>query len=153
VQQKRLDSSRLLYENLIGEIIQHEAMAPGKGRQKSRDINAALQGKGGQLQARNPTLRAAFEGSNVSPRQIETHTGAQTRAGFFRREPQIARSQLGELPTNPQARQWQGRIGSGGENEVELWWQVLDQCVHGTVKQLSSDDVVVIEDQGEISHG
>ena len=68
---------------------------------------------------------------------------------FFCGKAQICGAQFGELATNPQARQRQGRVFTGGDDEVKLWRQMVEQEGEGVIYWWGVEPVVVVEDEDE----
>ena len=64
MQEKLLHRGILSREHLVGEVVQHIAMAAAEGREKRGDIGSAPKRKRSQLQPGNPAFRAALEGGD-----------------------------------------------------------------------------------------
>ncbi len=56
-------------------------------------------------------------------------------------------AQLGHLSTAAQACDGQGRVGAGGDDQMHITWQVIEQEGKSIVNRLGCDEVVVIENQ------
>src|SRR5881227_1036229 len=151
MQQKRLHGCGLQREHLLAEVIQHEAMTAGKGGQKRGDIAPPLQRERGKLQADHPSFCATLEGSNGPSLQVEFHHLTQKRADLIGGKAQIGSTHLGELSAGPQPCKQERWISTRGNDEVHVGWQVLKQEEQGTVDGLGTDDVIVIQHQGEVS--
>lgn len=55
--------------------------------------------------------------------------------------------QLEQPAMGAQAGQWQGRLVTAAEHEMEGWGQLLYQERHGAVHRRLGDDVIVVEDE------
>ena len=71
-------------------------------------------------------------------------------AASSRGEAQVGGPDLEELAPSPQPGERPRRIGSAGDDEVELRGQVLDQEQHRLVHVERLDDVVVVEHQDDV---
>ena len=61
LQQERAQLGRLAFEHLLGEVVEHEAVAPGELGDEPGDVAAALQRQRREVQARRPALGALAE--------------------------------------------------------------------------------------------
>src|SRR6266700_4183938 len=99
-------------------------MTAGKGGQKPGDIGSALQRERGQLQADHPSFCTMLEGSNGFGRKVEFHHLTQKRADLIGRKAQIGSTHLGELSAGPQPCKQERWIGTRGNDEMHVGWQV-----------------------------
>ena len=113
----------LLLQHLLGQVVQHVAVATGERRHERGDIRPAAQRQGGQLQPGCPPLGPRRQRCHRRIRQ--THTGTsrhlllQERRRFVRGKPQLVGAQLGQLPAGPQPGQRQRRVGPAGQHQVQ----------------------------------
>ena len=108
-----------------------------------------MQGKGGQLQAGNPTFGTGFQRGDVFRREVQAHRLVEKFGGLRGGEAQVRGAQLGQLAPGTQTSEWQVRILTGGDDQVHLWRQVLEKEGEGVVDPLGVDQVEVIEDQDD----
>ena len=66
---------------------------------------------------------------------------------FVAAKAQVVRVQFGQLPAGAQARQPQDRIGAGGQAQVHLWRQMVEQKGERLVNRRGLDHVVIVEDE------
>ena len=60
-------------------------------------------------------------------------------------EPEVTCAHLGELPTRPQPRQRQRRVGAGADDQVHLRREVLEEERHARLDLRTLGEVVVVE--------
>ena len=73
----------------------------------------------------------------------------EKRGGFGGGKAQVGGAQLGQLAPGAQAGQGELRILAGGDDQVQLRRQVLEQKGEGIVNRLGIDHMVVVEDEDE----
>ena len=71
--------------------------------------------------------------------------------GLVRGEAEVGAAQLGQLASGAQSGQGQGWILAGGDDQVQLGRQVLDQEGQRIVHRLGVEDVVVVEHEHDIA--
>ena len=150
-QQEGLHGLGLPLEDLFDQIVEHEAVAAGERRDEAGSVCTALQGDRGQLQAGDPALGAGFERGDVVGREVEVHHLVEKVGGLGRGEAQVGGAQLGQLASGAQSGQGQGWILTGGDDQVHLRRQVLDQEGQGIVHRPGVEDVVVVEHEHDIA--
>ena len=69
--------------------------------------------------------------------------------GFGGRKTQVGGAQLGQLAPDAEPGQGQRWILTGGDDQVHLWRQVLDQKGEGLVDRFGINHVVVVKDEDE----
>ena len=126
-------------------------MAAGEGLDEAGGIFAALQRDGGQLQACNPALGAAFQRRNIFIRKTQAHRLVEKLGGLSGGKTQVHAAQLGQLPPGTQASQRQGRVLAGGNDQMQLRRRVLENKREGLVNRRRFDDVVVVEDEDRLA--
>jgi hypothetical protein len=117
----------LLLENLRQQVIQNVVMASGKGLHKPLCIFAALDREGGQMQAGNPTLGAVVKGRDVVRRQFTLHYPLQKVERFRFGESEFRLPDFHHLSARPHSGQGQRGVGPGGDGQMQLGRQVLEQ--------------------------
>ena len=105
----------------------------------------------GQLQAGNPAFGAGFQRGDVVRGEVQAHHLVEELGGFGGGEAQVGGAQLGQLAPGAQPGQRQRRILAGGDDQVHLRRQVFEQKGQGLVDRLGINDVVVVEDEDELS--
>ena len=96
----------------------------------------SLHGERGQLQAGNPAFGAGFQGGDVFRREIQAHHPVEKFGGFGGGEAQVGGAQFGQLAAGAQPGQGQGWVFTGGDDQVHLRRQVLEQKGEGFVDRL-----------------
>ena len=117
VQQEALHSLRLGRQDLLGQVVQHEAVAPGEGGDEGGGVGMPAHGQGGELQPGGPALGARLQRADRTHRQVKAHRVAQKGRGLVGGEAQIGGPEFEQLPTGAQARQRQRRVGARGEDD------------------------------------
>ena len=95
----------------------------------------SLHGNRGQLQAGNPAFGARFQGGDVFRREVEAHHLVEKSGGFGGGKAQVGGAQLGQLAAGAQPGQGQLGILTGGDDQVHLRRQVLEQKGEGLVNR------------------
>ncbi len=155
LEQEGLEVGRLLLEHLFDQVIEDEAMAAGEGLDKAGQAGgamrppAALHGDGHHLQAGDPAFGASIERSYVLGREVEVHDVVQEGRRFLGGETEVLGTQLGHLTPSTQPGQGPGRIGTAGQDQVQLRGQVLQQKGEPIVDLPLGDQVQVVEDEDE----
>ena len=108
-------------------------------------------GSGSHLQARDPSLGPVGQGVHVIQAQFQIREGLQEGPSFLDLETQIFHPQLVHLTTAAQAGNREGRIGAGGDQDVRLGRQMIDQVSHPVVYGLILDEMIVIENEQGLS--
>ena len=105
---------------------------------------------GGQLQAGNPAFGTSFQRGDVFCRKVQAHHLVEEFGGFGGGKAQVRGAQFGQLAPGAQTGQGQGWILAGGDDQVHLWRQVLEQKGEGVVDAAwSLDQVIVVEDEDD----
>ena len=92
----------------------------------------------GQLQSRDPAFGASFQRGDVVRREAEAHRVVEKLGGFGGREAQIGGAQFGQLSSGAQPGQRERGILSGGDDQVQLRRQVIDQKGERLIDRLAS---------------
>ena len=82
--------------------------------------------------------------------QVQPHHLVEVRRGLVGSEAQIGGADLDQLAARSQAGQRQRRVGAGGDHQVDLRRQVLQQERHPAVDVARVDQVVVVEHQHDV---
>ena len=69
---------------------------------------------------------------------------------LLQRKAQVGAAQFGEVPPGAPAGQWQRRIGAGGQRQVQLGGQMLDQKVEQGVDLAAMNRMIIIQHQDNI---
>ena len=149
-QQKSLDAFGLLLQDFFNQIVQHEMVAAGERFDETGGILMSLHGKRGQLQAGNPAFGAGFQCGDVFRREVQAHHLVEKLGGFGGGKTQVGGAQFGQLTPGAQPGQGQMWILTGGDDQVHLWRQVLEQKGEGFVNRFGINHMVVVQDEDEI---
>ena len=117
-QEEPADILGLALQDLLGEVVDDEAIVSSEARDEGADVVAALHRQGGQLERRDPTLRPLLQRGDLVRLEVQIGRLIQVRRGLVTREAQIRRSYLNELPLRPQTRQRKGWIGARRDRDV-----------------------------------
>ena len=147
LQQERTHLPGLAVEDLISQVVQHEAMAAAERRDKPGRIRVPPQRQRGQLQSRRPPLGAGRQRHHRSVGQDRPRRRTQQRRRLLGGEAELSGAQLSQLAAGPQPRQRQRRVSPAGHHQQQARWQVLQQERHRLVHRASVDQVVVVQDQ------
>ena len=79
--------------------------------------------------------------------QVEAHGVVEVGGRLFGGEAQVGGSDLDELAPRPQPGERPRRVGSAGDDEVQLLGEMLEEEQHRLVYVEGLDDVVVVEHQ------
>ena len=104
-----------------------------------------------QLQAGNPAFGAGFQCGDVFCREVQSHHLVEKLGGFRRGKTQVDGAQLGQLAPGAEPGQGKLWILTGGDDQVHLRRQVLDQKGEGLVDRFGLNQVVVVKDEDEAS--
>ena len=124
-----------------------------KARIKLAVSCSPLHGEGCHLQAGNPAFGAGLQRGNVLGREVQAHHLVEKFGGFRGGKTQVGDAYFGQLAPGAQPGQGQGRILAGGDDQVHLRRQVLEQKGESVVDGLGIDQVVVIEDEDHPARG
>ena len=156
LQQEGADRLGLLFEHLLGQEVQHVAVAAGERGHEPGHVALPAQRQASELEAGGPAFGAAGQRGHGRIRQAafgaRPYLGQQSRR-LTRREPQIGGAQLGQLPAGPQPGQRQRRVGAAGQHQVQPGRAVLQQELDRSVHGRGLDDVVVVENQHRVGTG
>ena len=152
LQQERPYVLALLFEDLLGQVVQDVPVAAGERGHESGGIVLSAQRQRGQLQPRCPAL-----GPGRQRRHRRAGEGRgdllEQRRCFSRGEPQVGGAHLGQLAARPQPRQSQRRIAAAGQHHAYPGRPVLEQERERLVHLRRADHVVVIKDQQGLIRG
>ena len=146
-QQEVTHRRRLVGEHLLDEVVDDVAVVTGEPGDEARDVRAALQRDGGQLERGDPPLGAVLEGAHLLGG--EPHAGGlvEVGRGLAGGEPQVDGPHLDELAAGPPPRQWQVGVGAGAEHDVHVRGQVVDEEGHPRGHPRVVGQVVVVQHQ------
>ena len=150
LQQEAPDLLGLTVQDLLDQVVDDVAVVPREARDEAGDIVAPLHRQRRQLEGGDPAFGAPLQRGDVPRGEIQPHHLVEVRGGLVRREAQIGGADLDELAPRPQAGQRQRRIGAGGDHQVDLWGQVLQQERHPVIDVVRVDHVVVVEHQHDV---
>ena len=150
-QQEGLHGFGLPLEDFFDQIVEHEVVAAGERGDEAGSVFTALQRDRGELQTGDPALGPAFERTDLVGGEVEVHDLVEKAGGLGRGEAQIGGAQLGQLASGAQSGQGQRGILAGGDDQVHLGRQVLDQEGQRIVDRLGVEDVVVVENEHDIA--
>ena len=145
LQQEGLDVSRLPVEHLLAEIVQDKPVTAAEGSHEAGDVIAATHGQRRHLQAGDPALGAGVQHGNVGFGEPQAHQLIKQHGRFFRRETQVPRADLAQLPAGAKACQRQRRVDPGGDDEMQLRRHTVDEESHAFVNGLLVYGTVIIE--------
>ena len=148
-QQEVLDAGGLLLQDLLDQIVQHEAVAAAEGVDEARGVAPSLHRQSRQVQPGDPALGARFQGGDFILREVQAHRIVEKFGGFGGRKAQVGGAQLGESALGAQAGQGQRRILAGGDDQVQPGRQVLQQEGESLVDGTRVDRVVVVQHQDQ----
>ena len=83
------------------------------------------------MQAGNPAFGAGFQGGDIFRREVQAHHLVEKVGGFGGGKAQVGGAQLGQLAPGAQSGQGKLWILAGGDDQVHLWRQVLEQKGEG----------------------
>ena len=144
------DVVALPVQDFVHEVVDDEAVVAGEFGDERRGVVAASAGQGGKLQGRDPAFGTGFEGLHVRGGEIESHRVVQVGRRLLGGEAQIGRPDLEELAPSPQAGERPRWVGPAGDDEVELFREVLDQEDHRLVHCEGLDHVVVVQHEDDL---
>jgi hypothetical protein len=136
-------------QDLFDQVVHDVAFIAREGAHEPGGILPPLHRQRRQLQPRDPSLGPPLQGCNVGCRQAQPHHLIEERRRLVRGETQVCRPQLRQLVARSEACQGQGRVGSGGNNEVQLRRQVLEKKRDAAMDRLGLDHVVIVQDEGQ----
>ena len=150
LEQEAADTFGLTLQDFFDQIVQHETVSAGEGPDEPGGVLSPLHRERGQLQAGDPAFGAGFQGGDVFRREVQAHHLVEKFGGFGRGKTQVGGAQLGQLAPGAQAGQGQLWVLAGGDDQVHLRRQVLEQKGEGIVDRSGIDHVVVVKDEDEI---
>ena len=137
----------LVFEHLLGQVVEHEAVAAGERGHEPVDIGLPAYRQRRQLQPGRPALGAGRQRGHRGIGQVGAGGLAQEGRRLVGGEAQLGVPQLGELAPGPQPRQGQRRVGPAGQDGMQARWQVIEQEAQRRMHRLRADQVVVVEHQ------
>ena len=149
--EKASDLVGLSGEYLLHQVIDDVAVVAGETGDEAGNVVTSLHRKRCQLQGSDPALRAGFECINVLRPQIETHDFVEVRRGLLGREAQISGADLHQISPCAKPRQRQRRVGAGGDEQVGVRREVLQQEGYALLDALVIDQVVIVEHQVQLA--
>ena len=97
-----------------------------------------------------PSVRASSAAISLGG-EVEAHHLVEELGGLGRGEAEVGGAQLGQLASGAQSGQGQRGILAGGDDQVHLGRQVLDQEGQGIVDRPGVEDVVVVENEDDVA--
>ncbi len=96
-----------------------------------------------------PSVRVSSAAMS-SAREVQPHHLVEKFGGFGGGEAQVGGAQFGQLAPGAQAGQGQRWVFTGGDDQVHLRRQVLEQKGEGLVNRFGINHMVIIQDEDEI---
>ncbi len=140
----------LALEDLLDEVVDDEAVVPGEARDEARDVVATLHRQRRELERGDPPLGTSHQRGDLVGRQRQPHHVAQVRRYLVGCEAQVGGADLDQLPAGAEPGEGEGRVYPGGDDQVDLRREVVQQEGHPVVDVPRLDHVVVVEDQHEV---
>ena len=150
VEQKGADVRRKPVQHLVDQVVDDEPVVAGELRHGRAGIVPALQRQCRQLERRCPTFGAVGESGDVGVAEGEIHRVGEVVGRLLLGEAQIRRPHLDELAAGAQPREWQRRVGTGGDHQMDVGGEMVEQVGDPVVDLLALDDVVVVEDEHQL---
>ena len=149
VQQEGSGRRGLPVEDLLGEVVDHEAVVAGEVGDEPGTVRPALQRQRRQLQRGNPALGTPAQRVDVTRIKLEAHRAVEIGGRFVVGETQVRGPNLRQLSAGPEPGQRQRGIGPARHDDVERRRSVLDQVGDRLVNVVRLDDVVVVQNEGD----
>ena len=102
------------------------------------------------MQTGNPAFGASFQRCDILRREVELHHLVEKAGGFGGGKTQVGGPQFGHLAPGAVASQGELRILTGGDDQVHLGRQVVEQKGEGLVNRCGINQVVVVQDEDKI---
>ena len=141
----------LAVQDLLGQVVEHVAVAAGEAGHEAAGVVAVVQRQGGQLEPGRPALGPGHQGAHAGLGQVGVGDLPQQGGRLLGPEPQGGGAQLGQLPAGPERGQGQRRVGPAGQDQPQLVGQPVQQQPQAVVDRRGLDPVVVVQDQGELA--
>ena len=139
----------LTLEDLGDEIVHDVPVVAGESLDEPGNVRAPPHGERRQLEPGNPAFGARLQGGNFRRRELQPHHLVEKAGGFGGGKAQVGGAQLGHLAPGAQASQGELWILPGGDDQVQLGRQVVEQKGEGLVDRWGIDGVVVVQDEGK----
>src|SRR5207245_3304690 len=91
-----------------------------------------------------------FQGYDIFRREVQAHCLSEKFGRFGGGKTQISGAHLGQVAPSAEAGQGQRWILTGGDDQVHLWWQMIEQKGEGLVNRFGLKHVVVVKDEDEL---
>ena len=114
-------------------------------------VRSSAQRQRGQVQGGRPALGPRLQPRDVRGRELETEGIDQECRRLLVAEAKVAGAHLGQLAPGAQAAQRQRRILPRREDEAQRARRALDHVGEGPVHVRVGDDVVVLDDEHEVT--
>jgi hypothetical protein len=147
LQQKVSHRLKLALQDFLDQIIHNIAMVAGKGLDEPVHILLSVHRKCGHLQTGNPALCAAFQCGNIFHREIKVRDLIEKFCGLGQRKAQVRGAEFGQLIAGTQARDRQRRVFTGGDDQMHLGRQVVDDKGKRLINRLCINKVIVIQNE------
>ena len=125
--------------------------SPAKPAMNALTSSRSCMRQRGQLQRRDPALGALGQRRDVRRGQREAHRPVEVVRRLLRGEAQVGGADLDQLAARAEPGQRQRRVGAGGDHQVQLRRQVVQQERHPVVDLRRVDDVVVVQDEDDVA--
>ena len=139
-------------EDLVGEVVEDEALAATEGIDDRGRIRSVRQGDCCQLEACDPALGALDEALHELRLERETRVG-EVGGRLLAGVAQVIGAQLDEPAVSAQAGEWQRRVLASQQDEMEERRPVVDEETDQSVDRLGRHGLEVVEkeDEGVVS--
>ena len=136
-------------EDLVGEVVEDEALAPAERLDQRAGIGPVAQRDRRQLESRDPALGALDEPGELLGIEFDGQRLGEIARRLLVRVAQVVGPQLDEPAVGSKAGERQRRVLPGQEDQVGEGRPALDQEPDQAVDRVGADDVVVVEDEHE----
>ena len=131
-------------QNLIGQVVADVPSAADERPYPLIGVLEVTQPQRRQVQPRRPSLRALDEQLDALARQLDPLAQDQLTR-LFDRESQLARANLHQRPSRPQAREADRRVRARRRKHARVGRQPLDRVCDRSKRTLASDRVKIVE--------
>jgi len=143
---------RLCAQNLLNEVVEHEAMGSREGLDEPSDVSGPVGGAGvapgrqrGQLQPSRPPLGARLERGHECRLQLQPHHRVEEHLRFVAGEPEVRGPHLHELAPRTKTGQRERWVSPSAHRQRDLRRQAVQEERHRLVNGGVVNHVVVIE--------
>src|SRR5215208_1746295 len=132
-------------QNLLSQQTDDVAVGAPEGLDEGVLVILALQGEGGQVDTCRPPFGTLQQYAEVIRANVQSHLLVQQALGFLLCEGQLLGAYLVHLCPGPHPPQWQRRIGTAGNYEVDVLGEMVHEEGHRLVSVLLGYELVVVE--------